>query len=428
MQEEKMANKDLTGTDIERALPAAKAYRLADRKVPELKVRVQPTGRKLFELRYGPRQSKSIILGRHPGMTLEAARASARRTLVEISELGAPKAISARDEAQARATGQTIRTLEEFIEHRLEDHLSVHNKSGTATLARLKSTWSALMDKPMGEITADEVQLHTTARRKAGVSVATTNRDLVVLKSALSRALEWGLIDSHPLAKVKPSKDQHSGVVRYLGSEDAGEEKRLRDALAKRDAEAIEARTRTVAGGRAQHDKLTVIPADGFADHLTPMVIVAMNTGLRRGELTKLIWSDVDLERKLVTVRAGYAKSGTARHVPLNSEAVSVLQRWKKQKPTGRVFEVVSIKTAWASLMVTAKITAFRFHDLRHHFASKLVQAGVPLNTVRALLGHADLTMTLRYAHLAPRDTAAAVELLVPAHADMSNGTLPPPT
>ncbi|MBK9656908.1 MAG: tyrosine-type recombinase/integrase [Rhodanobacteraceae bacterium] len=84
------------------------------------------------------------------------------------------------------------------------------------------------------------------------------------------------------------------------------------------------------------------------------------------------------------------SKSGAARHVPLNSEALSALERWKKQKPTGRLFEVGSIKTAWATLMTDAKIVGFRFHDLRHHFASKLVQAGVPLNTVRELLGHAD--------------------------------------
>ena len=82
-------------------------------------------------------------------------------------------------------------------------------------------------------------------------------------------------------------------------------------------------------------------------------------------------------------------------------------------KPTGRIFEVGDIKKAWAAILTDAGIADFRFHDLRHHFASRLVQAGVPLNTVRELLGHADLKMTLRYAHLAPQDTASAVERLV---------------
>ena len=408
-----MAAKDLTGTEIERALPKDKAYRLADTKVPELKVRVQPSGRKLYELRYGPRQAKSIILGRHPGLTLSAAREAARRVLVEIAERGAPKEVIEQRTVRARAEGRTVITLADLIEHRLEDHLTVHNKSAASTLARLRATWAALLDKPMAEITVDEVQAHTTARRKAGAKVGTANRDLVALKSALARALEWGLIDAHPLAKVKPSKDKHSGVVRYLGSADDGEEKRLRDELARRDREAIEARARTIAAGRAQHAGVQPLPVDGFADHLTPMVLVAMNTGLRRGELTSLTWADVDLKRKLVTIRAGYSKSGTARHVPLNTEALSTLERWKKQNPTGRLFGVASIKTAWAKLMADARISGFRFHDLRHHFASKLVQLGVPLNTVRDLLGHADLTMTLRYAHLAPSDTASAVERLI---------------
>ena len=71
------------------------------------------------------------------------------------------------------------------------------------------------------------------------------------------------------------------------------------------------------------------------------------------------------------------------------------------------------IKKGWAPLVKAAKVEAFTFHDLRHTFASKLVMAGVDLNTVRELLGHADLKMTLRYAHLAPEHKAAAVAKLV---------------
>jgi integrase len=154
-----------------------------------------------------------------------------------------------------------------------------------------------------------------------------------------------------------------------------------------------------------------------FADHLTPAVLVSLNTGLRRGELLTLTWSAIDFKQKLLTVEGAAAKSGNTRHIPLNDEAVKVLKHWREQcAQQDRVFSVAtSFKRAWAPLLTRANIQNFRWHDLRHHFASRLVQLGVPLNTVRELLGHASLVMTIRYAHLAPDQKREAVaRLLVP--------------
>lgn len=143
------------------------------------------------------------------------------------------------------------------------------------------------------------------------------------------------------------------------------------------------------------------------------MVLLAINTGLRRGELLSLTWHDIDLVARMITVRAERAKNGKQRHVPLNQEALSVLQCWKDQSNDDlHVFQPKDVKTAWVKLLARAQVTGFRFHDLRHHFASKLVTKGVDLNTVRELLGHADIKMTLRYAHLAPAHLAAAVAKL----------------
>lgn len=103
--------------------------------------------------------------------------------------------------------------------------------------------------------------------------------------------------------------------------------------------------------------------------------------------------------------------------------ALQCLNDWQSQsKGDGLVFpnhqtgtRFDNVKKSWASVLKAAEIKNFRWHDMRHHFASKLVMAGVDLNTVRELLGHADIKMTLRYAHLAPEHKANAVAKLVEA-------------
>ncbi len=157
-----------------------------------------------------------------------------------------------------------------------------------------------------------------------------------------------------------------------------------------------------------------------FTNHLKPMFLLSINTGMRRGEVFSLTWSDVDLKRSTLTIKGSSAKSGKTRHIPLNSEALDALKKWKSQsKGTNLVFPgekgkpLSNIKTAWNNIIKTARVDNFRWHDLRHHFASKLVMESVDLNTVRELLGHGDLKMTLRYAHLAPKKKMEAVEKLI---------------
>lgn len=231
--------------------------------------------------------------------------------------------------------------------------------------------------------------------------------------------MKWQLLAKNPLSDVKDLREDNRGVVRYLSPE---EERRLRAALVARDARRQARRDTANAWRRARG--YAEWPAD-TPDHLMPLVITGLNTGLRKGELFNLRWPDVDLVGAQLTVRGDGAKSGQTRHVPLNTEAAAVLQSWRTSTTAddyvfpGRADSgdgrLDNVKKGWLALVNAAKLEAFRFHDLRHTFASKLVMAGVDLNTVRELLGHADLTMTLRYAHLAPEHKAAAVEKLVGA-------------
>lgn len=162
-----------------------------------------------------------------------------------------------------------------------------------------------------------------------------------------------------------------------------------------------------------------------FVDHIRPLVLLAVNTGMRRGELFNLTWDDVNLTRASLTVRGGGAKSGQTRHIPLNDEAVTILRGWWGLTETGAglVFpsrdggRLDNINSAWAGVLKRADITGFRFHDLRHTFASWLVMAGTDLYVVRDLLGHASIQQTERYAHLAPEVKARAVAgLVAPGH------------
>lgn len=401
-------NKKLSPAIVEAAKPEAAPYRIWDTTVPQLFLRVQPSGVKSWNVQWTRNRSKS--LGKWPGVTVEAARTKARAVAVEADQHGAPLAII----EAAKPNGGRALTLRQFVEGDYRTWARHELKRGQEAVNRVLSVFESLTDAPLPEVNRKAVEGIITERRAAGASKATTNRDLTGIKAVLSKAVEWHLLNAHPLAGVKPSKVTTGNVVRYLSK---GEEKRLRGALAKREASR---RGHRESGNNwckeRGGDGRPLWPADGFTDHLMPMVLVAMNTGLRRGELFGLRWADVNLASKVLTVTADTAKSQKIRHVPLNAEALDALKRWKKQSngdglafpsPGGGRFD--NIQSSWEALTSDAKLVDFRFHDLRHDFASKLVMAGVDLNTVRELLGHGDIKMTLRYAHLAPDKLADAV-------------------
>jgi integrase len=208
-----------------------------------------------------------------------------------------------------------------------------------------------------------------------------------------------------------------SGRVLYLDEE---EEQQLRDALLKREDKLRKDRERFNAWRIARHKAPLPLRTQEYVDHLRPIVLLALNTGLRRGELLALMWKDVNMKTKWITVAGQTSKNNQTRRVPLNAEAAAILEGWNRQSKgslTGSyVFagskgkRMTAITTAWRSLRRMARLRNFHFHDLRHHFASRLVQSGVDLNSVRELLGHSDIKMVLRYAHLAPEGLAKAVE------------------
>lgn len=401
----------ITDQFVERLKPDAKPFEIRDPHLKGFLVRVQPSGAKTFYCEY--RRGQRMKLGRVGLTPASDARKEAMRLVLAEANGDDPG-------AQRRCNRQVV-TWRDFLEEHYAPWVREHHHAADSTLYRLHSTLASFLDMQLNRINHAEVERWRTQRLRGGAKPATVDRDVSVLRGALSRAVDWELLPVHPLARLKTLNAADEGPPRYL---DPGEEGRLRTALDRREKRIVDERRsanrwRTERGYPLLPD-LGTLP---FADRLKPMVILSINTGLRRGEIFKLPWQDVDLAQKVLTVRAASAKSKRRRDVFLNTEAVNLLERWRPPTPerTDLVFPgasglaLTNTKRSWSAVLANAEIECFRWHDLRHHFASKLAMSGIDLNTIRELLGHSDYKMTLRYAHLAPDHKKRAVEVLCAA-------------
>jgi integrase len=401
--------KNLTAEGLRGAPILARRYRLWDSTVPGLFVSVAPSGIKSFNVQWSRSGSKSI--GKFPSMPLGVARTKALEILADAAKHGTPEV--ARPQAK-------VATFNDFIDKHYAPWVEAERKAGKATVANLRAQFAEdFGTKPLTAITAWSIEKFKAKRIKDGTSPVTVGRDLDRIRAALNKAVAWKMLDANPIAGVKRPSVEDDRRVRFL---DADEERRLRAALAERERER---RTRRASGNAHAvargRDPRPLWADDEYTDHLTPIVMLAMHTGLRRGELLGLTWESIDRDAKRLRVAASTAKSARVRYIPLNSEAMTVIERLHKYAASASrlVFAgakgnaMTHIKRSWASLVATAELENFHFHDLRHHFASRLVMAGVDLYAVKELLGHSDFAMTQRYAHLSDEHMAAAVQRLV---------------
>lgn len=404
----------ISNQTIKAAQPREKPYEIVDHDLKGFLARVQPSGRVSYYYSYRNRAGvkKRFRLGSHPAITPSLARKVAAQTAAQVIQGGDPHAERKREKASEQELA--AHTLNAFITNVYSEWATTHQKRASETLQLLRSNFQDLLDKQIGDVTAWDVQLWRTSAQKRGLAASTINRRVTALKAVLNKAVEAGYLHSNPTSSVKALRLDRNAAVRFLSEE---EESRLREALAERDLELRRARVSAnkwrLKRNRAPIDEY---PAH-FVDYLEPMVLLALNTGLRRSELFKLSWNQVNTPRCDLTVVGSYSKNGQTRHIPLNSEALEVIMKVEASNnlvlpnpETNQEFK--DIKKAWKNLLLRAQITEFRFHDLRHTFASKLVMSGVDLYTVKELLGHSTIQMTERYAHLASSHKAKAVELL----------------
>ena len=263
------------------------------------------------------------------------------------------------------------------------DYARINKRSWRRDETSLKSLVPIFGETFISKITEWQVESYKIERRRV-VKEATVNREVALLKHMLTLAVKWGDADENPVRNVKLFRENNL-VERVL----------------------------------TQDEEIRLLQE--CAAHLRPIVIAALNTGMRLGEILSLTWSNVNLKDGFIVVTAQNSKSRRLRRIPINSVLRSVLVALPKTQEivfpspaTGRAWHGSSnpLKTSFYAACRRAKITGLRFHDLRHTFASRLVAAGVSLVDVSKLLGHAQITTTMRYAHVNSDSQRKAVEKL----------------
>jgi len=235
---------------------------------------------------------------------------------------------------------------------------------------------NAFGGKPISQITPLALENYKSLRLKEAAP-ATVNRELACLKHMFTKAIQWHMAPVNPVKQVRMLKENNQRL-RYLSNDEV---QRLLNEL---------------------------------APHIRPVVLCALYTGMRRGEILNLTWADVDLKLGIIFVR--HSKNGEKREVPISSSLAEVLIALPRNSEhvfsVGTGNRMRSVREGFNNATKRAGILNFTFHDLRHTFASHLVMSGVDILAVKELLGHKSIAMTLRYAHLSPDHKRRAVESL----------------
>jgi integrase len=214
-------------------------------------------------------------------------------------------------------------------------------------------------------------------RRKFGT--ASRNRHLTMMKAMFNWGVQEGLALTNPTDGIKRLRET-GARTRYLDCEEV--------------------------------NRLLATASDGFH----PILVTALHTGMRRGEILNLRWPDVDLHNRVLTVQE--SKSGKKRSIPIDQTLHDTLKGLPSRFKRGQVFPaadggpMADLGHKFQRLMQKAGIEDARFHDLRHTFASHLVMNGVDLKTIQELLGHSTIIMTMRYSHLAKSHRTEAIKTL----------------
>lgn len=287
----------------------------------------------------------------------------------------------------------------DFADEFITTYASAENKP--SEVRSKKSIFNAHLKPAFGKKRLDAItvrdidtfrarQLTTGGRSKHGLKPKTVNNQLTVLRRCLATAVEWGLLAQVPVIKWLDAAEPAFDFLDF-----------------------------------AEADRLLEAARREPSWHI--MILTALRTGLRLGELRALRWQDADLVARKIMVRrsaskndVGTPKSGHAREVDLGLELTAALNAHRHLRSElvfahadgGRMLTENECKHPLRRAYQRAGLRPIGWHMLRHTFASHLTMKGAPLKVVQELLGHSDIRMTMRYAHLSPNVRRDAVELL----------------
>ena len=353
-----------------------KKIELFDAASKGLSLEVRATGGRTYYRRYRDSRGRirQVKLGDERDLSLADARI--------LSDKVGRQVAMGEDPLEQKQTARSVPTFADFIADQYMPYVKSYKRSWDTDVSLLKNHLLPRFGKRyIDEITRQDIVKMHADRKASGAAAGSANRLLIMMRFIFNLALKWEVpgVKANPCKGI-PLMEENNKMERYLSVDEA---ERLYGAVCKSE--------------------------NTMLKFIVPMLIL---TGARKREVLDAKWSDFDLSRR--AWRIPITKSGKARHVPLSDGALTLLAtmprksdcEWAFANPeTGKPY--VSIFYAWNTARKIVGLSDVRMHDLRHSFASLLINSGRTLYEVQHILGHTQVKTTQRYAHLS-QDTLLA--------------------
>lgn len=342
-----------------------------------IEVRASNPGQGTWYLRYRNKENKTAYqrIGRTADISLSDARKQAKTIKAEI-ELGS-------DPSGEKKAKLAILSFDAFFVDHYLPYVTPRKRSWKRDeeLYRLRIA-KVFGNKRLDLITRQQIQSFHTDLKAEDLAPATCDHHVKLLRHALNLAVEWELLEKNPAARV-PLFNVDNKRESYLNDEEL--------------------------------QRLVSVLHSHKNRNVCAVIVWLLSTGARCGEALKATWDQIDRPNRTWRIPSNNSKSKRVRSVPLNESAIAVLDQLEIGSSSPFIFvspntgqPYTTIMKSWERIRALAGLPHLRIHDLRHSFASFLVNSGMSLYSVQQILGHSDPSVTTRYAHLSTKSLQEA--------------------